>query len=190
MPVIADWAATALFVVFVVAFLAKLRSTQAFDDFAASLSQFGISSITRQRLVAGVVLVLEALASIGLVLLRDHPVARFVLPIALLLGFSAGVALSARTSRGAACHCFGTSTELPTGPHLALNTSLAGLGFVAVLAGGQAGTRGDSVLGIGLGTITGVLFVFAADLYAALSTAGTAAGRSAAGRERGLGWPS
>jgi len=179
MSVIADWAATAMLVVFVVAFLAKIRSARAFDDFAASLSQFGISSISGQRLAAAAVLLLEALASAGLLLLAQHPVARFTLPVALLVGFGAGVALGARSGRLSACHCFGTSTELPTGPHLALNGSLAALGCVAVVAGPPAGSTGDRVLGVGLGIITGVLFVCAADLYTALSTAGPAAGRSA-----------
>jgi hypothetical protein len=167
-----------MLVVFVVAFVAKARSTRAFDDFAASLSQFGIGSINAQRLVAAAVLGLEALASVGL-LLAHHPLVRFALPIALLAGFSAGVALSARTGRLSACHCFGTSTTLPTGPHLALNGSLAALGCLAVFAGGPAGSAGESVLGIGLGIITGVLFAGSADLYTALSTAGTAPGRGA-----------
>jgi len=179
--VIADWAATAMFVVFGVALVAKLRSPRAFDDFAASLSQFGLSSIPGQRLAAAAVLVLEALACAGLVLLAHHPLARFTLPVVLLLGFGAGVALGARGGRRSACHCFGTSTELPTGPHLALNGSLAALGCAAVLAGDPAGSTGDSVLGIGLGIISGVLFVGAADLYAALSTAGPAAGRTPSG---------
>ena len=185
MPVIADWAATAMFVVFAVAFVAKVRSAQAFDDFAASLSQFGVSSVSGQRLTAAAVLLLEALACAGLVLLNHHPLARFVLPVALLAGFAAGVALGARSGRLGACHCFGTSTELPTGPHLALNASLAALGFVAVLAGGPGGSAGDSVLGVGLGVITGVLFVFAADLYTALSTAGSVAGRGAVSEKGG-----
>ncbi|HEV2885279.1 MAG TPA: MauE/DoxX family redox-associated membrane protein [Jatrophihabitans sp.] len=172
MPVIADWAATAMLVVFVVAVIAKLRSARAFDDFAASLTQFGISSISGQRLAAGAVLLLEAIASAGLLVLAHHPLARFALPIALLVAFGAGVAFGARGGRASACHCFGTSTELPTGPHLALNGSLAALGCLAVLAGDPAGSAGDAVLGIGLGIITGILFVCAADLYAALSTRG------------------
>ena len=185
MPVIADWAATAMFVVFAVAFVAKLRSMRAFDDFAASLSQFGLSSISGQRLAAAAVLLLEALACAGLVLLAHQPVARFALPIALLVAFAAGVAFGARGGRRSACHCFGTSTELPTGPHLALNGSLAALGCLAVWAGDPAGSAGDAVLGIGIGVITGVLFVCAADLYAALSTRGTAAGRSAVAEKVG-----
>lgn len=167
-----------MLVVFVVAFVAKARSARSFDDFAASLSQFGIASITAQRLLAAAVLSLEAIASVGL-LLAHHPLVRFALPIALLAGFSAGVALGARTGRLSACHCFGTSTTLPAGPHLALNGSLAALGLLAVFAGDPAGSAGESVLGIGLGVITGVLFVCSADLYAALSTASTAPGRGA-----------
>jgi hypothetical protein len=166
-----------MLVVFVVAFVAKARSARAFDDFAASLSQFGIGSITAQRLVAATVLSLEAVASVGL-LLAHHPLVRFALPIALLAGFSAGVALGARAGRLSACHCFGTSTTLPTRPHLALNGSLAALGCLALFAG-PAGSAGESVLGIGLGIITGILFVGSADLYTALSTASTAPGRGA-----------
>lgn len=173
-----------MLVVFVVAFVAKARSAQAFDDFAASLSQFGIGSITAQRFTAAAVLGLEAVASVGL-LLAHHPLVRFALPIALLAVFSAGVALGARAGRLSACHCFGTSTTLPTGPHLALNGSLAALGCAAVLAGGAAGSTGESVLGIGLGIITGVLFVGSADLYTALSTAGTAPGRGAVSEKVG-----
>lgn len=178
MSVIADWAATAMFVVFAVAFAAKARSASAFDDFAASLSQFGISSIGGQRLLAAVVLLLEALACVGLVLLAHHPVARFVLPVLLLLGFSGGVALTARTGRLSACHCFGTSTELPAGPHLALNGALVVLGCLAAFGGDPAGTAGDTVLGIGLGVISGILFVSAADLYQALSVGGAAGRRT------------
>lgn len=178
MPVIADWAATAMFVIFAVAFLAKARSVSAFDDFAASLSQFGVRSIGGQRLLAAGVLLLEALACAGLALLVHHPFARFVLPVILLLGFSVGVALSARAGQLTACHCFGTSTQLPAPAHLALNCALAALGCLAVVADGSAGTAGDTVLGIGLGVITGVLFAASADLYLALSTGG-AAGRRA-----------
>jgi hypothetical protein len=182
MQVLTGWAATAMFVVFVVAFLAKARSATAFDDFAASLSQFGISSIGGQRLLAAVVLLLEALACVGLVLLAHHPLARFILPVLLLLGFSGGVALTARTGRLSACHCFGTSTELPARPHLALNGALAVLGCLAAFAGDPAGSAGDTVLGIGLGVISGSLFVGAADLYQALSTGGATGRRAAPGR--------
>jgi methylamine utilization protein MauE len=182
--VIADWAATAMFVVFVVAVAAKLRSASAFDDFAGSLSQFGISSITAQWWTAAAVLLLEAIASAGL-LLAHHPVARFALPVALLLGFSAGVALASRGGRASACHCFGTSTELPTGPHLSLNGALAVLGIVAVWADDPSGSTGDSVLGIGLGVITGVLFVCAAELYAALSVGASASVRGAVAEKVG-----
>ena len=185
MSVIADWAATAMFVVFAVAFMAKVRSVTAFDDFAASLSQFGVSSIGGQRLLAASVLLLEALACVGLVLLAHHPVARFVLPVVLLLGFSVGVAASGRAGRLTACHCFGTSTELPTSAHLALNCSLAALGCLAAVVGGSAGSAGDTVLGIGLGVITGVLFAASADLYVALSTGAAAAGRGAISERMG-----
>lgn len=171
MYVLTGWTATAMFVVFAVAFLAKVRSTTAFDDFAASLSQFGVRPVGGQRLLAAVVLLLEASACVGLVLLAHHPVARFVLPVLLLLGFSAGVALSARSGRLAACHCFGTSTELPAPAHLTLNCALAALGVLAMTIGGSSGSTGDTVLGVGLGVITGVLFAASADLYLALSTA-------------------
>ncbi|MGI8667443.1 MAG: MauE/DoxX family redox-associated membrane protein [Jatrophihabitans sp.] len=171
---IADWAATAMFVVFAVALLAKVRSVSALDDFAASLSQFGIRSIGGQRLLAAAVLLLEALACGGLVLLVHHPLARFILPVVLLLGFSVGVALSGRAGRLAACHCFGTSTELPTPAHLALNCLPAALGCLAMVTDGPAGTAGDTALGVGLGVITGVLFAGSADLYLALSTGGPA----------------
>src|ERR1700712_5203314 len=110
MPVIADWAATTMIVVFVVAFVAKARSAQALDDFAASLSQFAIRGIGAQRLAAAVVLLFEAAAVAGLLLLAAHPVARFALPILLLIGFAGAIAASARRGRLTACHCFGTST--------------------------------------------------------------------------------
>lgn len=181
MHVLTGWAVTAMFVVFAVAFLAKARSGTAFDDFAASLSQFGVRSISGQRVLAAAVLLCEALACVGLVLLAGHALARFVLPIVLLLGFSAGVGLSARGGQLTACHCFGTSAELPPGPHVALNAALAGLGVLAGLGGDPGGGAGDTVLGIGLGVISGVLFVCSADLYMALSTGrrGVAAGRTA-----------
>lgn len=178
----ADWAATAMFVVFAVAFGAKARSTETFDDFAASLSQFGLRSILGQRLLAGLVLLLEALACIGLLLLAHHPLARFLLPVLLLLGFSVGVALSAGAGRLTACHCFGTSTELPVPAHLAMNCSLAALGSLAAVVGNSAGSAGDTVLGVGLGVITGVLFAASADLYVALSTSTPADQGAASGR--------
>lgn len=180
MPVIADWAATAMFVVFAIAVLAKLRSGSAFDDFAASLSQFGIRAIPVQRAAAAAVLLLETLACAGLLLLSHQPVARFALPVGLLVAFGAGVVLSTRGGRATACHCFGSDTELPTGLHLVLNGSLAAFGCLAAFGGRSAGTAGDTVLGVGLGIISGVLFVFAADLYVALSTRGPADARRAA----------
>lgn len=169
MSVIADWAATTMLLVFGTAFVAKARSRVAFDDFAASLTQFGLRTILAQRVTAAVVLALEVAACIGLLLLGGHPIARFALPILLLVGFGVGIGLTARGGRSSACHCFGTSTELPAGPHLLLNGALTVLGCLAAGAGGQAGSTGDSVLGIGLGTISGILFVCAADLYTALS---------------------
>lgn len=185
MHVLTGCAATAMFVVFAVAFVAKARSATAFDDFAASLSQFGIRSIGGQRALAAAVLLLEALACVGLVLLPHHPLARFALPVGLLLGFSAGVGLSGRGGRSSACHCFGTSTELPPGPHVALNAALAVLGVLAGIGGDPGGTVGDTVLGIGLGMILGVLFVCSADLYIALSTGGRAAGARQPGQKVG-----
>jgi len=172
-----------MFVVFAVAFVAKVRTAAAFDDFAASLSQFDIRSILGQQLVAVLVLLLEVLACAGLLTLAHHPLARFVLPVLLLLGFSVGVALSARGGQLTACHCFGTSTELPTSAHLALNCSLAALGCLAAVTGGSAGSAGDTVLGVGLGVITGMLFAASADLYVALS-AGRAAARRGAVSEK------
>jgi hypothetical protein len=183
--VLTGWAATAMFVVFAVAFLAKARSVTAFDDFAASLSQFGVRSIGGQRVLAVVLLLLEALACGGLALLAHHPLVRFVLPVGLLLGFSAGVGLSARSGQLAACHCFGTSTELPAGPHVTLNAGLAILGVLAGVGGDPGGTSGDTVLGIGLGVISGVLFVCSADLYTALSTGGRAVGAGQTARKAG-----
>src|SRR5579885_2993065 len=117
MHVLTGWAGSAMFVVFAVAFVAKARSVTAFDDFAASLSQFGVRSIGGQRVLAGVVLVLEVLACVGLAALAHHPLARFALPVVLLVAFSAGVGWSASGGQLTACHCFGTSTELPPAPH-------------------------------------------------------------------------
>jgi hypothetical protein len=168
-----------MFVVFAVAVLAKVRSASAFDEFAASLSQFGIRAIPVQRAVAVAVLLFETLACAGLLLFPQRPAARFALPVLLLVAFATGVAISARGARSTACHCFGTATELPTGLHLALNGSLATLGCLAATGGDPAGTAGDAVLGVGLGIISGVLFVFAADLYVALSTRGSVDGRRA-----------
>lgn len=185
MHVLTDWAGTAMFLVFAVAFLAKVHSVAAFDDFAASLSQFGVRSIAGQRVLAAAVLLLEALACVELVGLAHHPLARFVLPVVLLLGFSAGVGLSARTGRLTACHCFGTSTELPPGPHVVLNAALAVLGVLAGVGGDPGGTFGDTVLGTGLGVISGVLFVCSADLYIALSTGGRAVGAGQAAQKAG-----
>src|SRR5689334_16930117 len=103
MSVMVDWAATTMTVVFVVAFAAKARSARAFDDFAASLNQFAIRSIRAQRLTAALVLLAEALAVAGLVLLPAHPLARFALPVLLLAGFAAGIAASERRGWLTAC---------------------------------------------------------------------------------------
>ncbi|MDQ2838447.1 MAG: hypothetical protein M3Y42_09465 [Actinomycetota bacterium] len=180
MSVIADWAATTMVLVFGTAFVAKARSRLAFEDFAVSLTQFGLRTVLAQRVTATVVLALEVAACIGLLLLGGHPIARFALPILLLVGFGVGIGLTARGGRPSACHCFGTSTELPAGPHLLLNGALAVLGCLAAGAGGQTGSTGDSVLGIGLGIISGVLFVGAADLHTALFSKAAAGANSAA----------
>ena len=80
MSVIADWAATAMFVVFAVAFVAKARSAEAFDDFAASLSQFGMRAIASQRLRPLPCWRWRRLPAPALVLLANHPLPRFALP--------------------------------------------------------------------------------------------------------------
>jgi hypothetical protein len=185
----ADWAATTMTVVFLVAFVAKARSAQAFDDFAASLSQFGIDGINAQRLAAMVVLLAEAAAVAGLLLLPAHPLARFALPILLLIGFAVGIAASERRGQLTACHCFGASTELPTKAHLLLNGGLAALGLLAIGAGRPTASAGETVLGIGLGVISGALFVGSSDLYLALSTSSPvpARGRHTAPTEEKVG---
>jgi len=171
MPVVADLAATAMLVVFAVALVAKSRSAMAFDDFAASLSQFGINSVRRQRLAAGGVLIVEATSCAGLLLLGHHPVVRFALPVLLLAFFALAIGLSAHRGQVTACHCFGTSATLPTRPHIVMNCGLALLGCLAMTSHPVDGSAGDAVLGIGLGLIVGILFASSADLYVALSTA-------------------
>jgi len=164
-----------MFAVFAVALIAKSRSALAFDDFASSLSQFGIKSIRQQRFAAAGVLVVEAASCIGLLLLGQHPVLRFALPVLLLAFFAVAIALSAHRGQLTACHCFGTAATLPTAPHVAMNCGLALLGCVAMASHPGASSAGDVVLGIGLGLIIGILFVSSADLYTALSTAPPAA---------------
>jgi hypothetical protein len=171
-PALSLGVAVALLIAFGVALLSKVRSRTALDDFEFSLSQYGLRGRLGQRVVARLVITLEAVAVIALLALPAHPVPRFAPAVLLLIGFSVAIGSSAGGRSVVECHCFGSSTALPVRLHVGLNLSLAAAGLIAMTGpAGLAAAGSDRVLGTGLGIIAGALFVCASFLYEALSTA-------------------
>ncbi|MFD1322750.1 MauE/DoxX family redox-associated membrane protein [Micromonospora sonneratiae] len=116
--------------VFLVAVTGKLRSRTAFDDFVASVAQFGLLPERWLPLTARLVLTGEA----GIVLLLALPAtvpAGYALAIGVLGILSAGMLTAVRRGRRPACLCFGAA-GVPIGArHVARNLLLA-----AIAAGG------------------------------------------------------
>ncbi|MFG1779100.1 MauE/DoxX family redox-associated membrane protein [Micromonospora sp. NPDC049051] len=126
-----------LALVFLAAVLGKLRTRAGFDEFVASVGQFGVPA----RWVGPVARVAVATEAAVVVLLAvPATVPAGLLLAAGLLGVLT-VAIAAALRRGVrpACRCFGAA-DAPIGPrHVARNLALAGVALLGLLGGAAAG---------------------------------------------------
>ena len=164
-------AAAALLVTFAVAVVGKVRSADAFREFAAATGQFGVPRSARTAAAAAVVAA-ELAVVVTLLLPFDRPLARLGPAVALLGVLSVAVAAAARGGRRVDCHCFGVGGPTATRPHLAVNTALVVLGLAGVVAPGTPADGGTTVLAVGFGVIAGVVAVTAVPVLEAIGPAG------------------
>ncbi|SNS63110.1 hypothetical protein SAMN05421812_101188 [Asanoa hainanensis] len=141
---------TALLVVFGVAAVQKGRSQAAFLAFVSALRSFGLGGAARP--VGYAVVAAETVAA--LLLAWPHTVtAGYLLALALLTVFMAGIVRASRSPTPVACRCFGFGGG-PLGiRHLIRNAVLGGMAVVGLLA-----DRGPVDAGAALAAIGG-LFV-------------------------------
>ncbi|WP_418059910.1 MauE/DoxX family redox-associated membrane protein [Pimelobacter simplex] len=158
MTFIASMATAAILVTFAVAAASKLRSRQAFVDFAVGLGDLGLRGATAAT-VAFAVVALEAALCVALVAgLFWWPAGRTALVAAALLlvaftGFI--VRASRRTDGGFACRCFGSDEVTDVPVHVAANLALAVLALAGAVVPVTEAAPGTVVLGLGLGALLG-----------------------------------
>ena len=142
-----------LAVVFAIAAFGKVRSASALAAFRDGLAQFGVAPSRIRRSVAGAVIAAE----VGVVvLLGVAPRAGFLLAIALLVVFSAGIANALRRGVAVACRCFGSSAS-PIGPeHLVRNALLVAVGVLGAAGRAPSHPALEAVTAV-LGALAGVL---------------------------------
>ena len=164
--------AVGLAVVFATAAVSKIRSRTSFQEFAASLGQFGLRSARVKRLsAAGVIGAEVAAAGALLTPWATSGLIRFGPATGLLAVFSIAVAVAGAKNERFACHCFGSRAPSRTGPHLATNAVLIAVGVVGMAAPGTGPGLSDGlrVLAIGLGAVAGVLVVSGSVIAEALA---------------------
>ncbi|MEV6398955.1 MauE/DoxX family redox-associated membrane protein [Streptomyces sp. NPDC051907] len=159
--------------VFLVAVAGKLRGRAAFDEFAASIRAMRLLPRRLAAPAAAAVAATEAAVVVLLAWPAAVP-AGFALAAALLIVFTAGIALALRRGRREPCRCFGASAA-PLGPvHVVRNLFLAlaaAAGLVLSLAEGAhwPPNAGAGALALTAGVI-GVLLVVRLDDLTALFT--------------------
>jgi hypothetical protein len=163
--------AVAFVVVFATAALSKIRSRTAFQEFAASLGQFGLRSARAKRLLAAGVIGAEVVATCALLIPRDIAgFVRFGPATGLLVAFSVAAAVAGAKSERFVCHCFGSRAPYRIGPHLVTNALLIAVGVAGMTTpAGPVLSGGLRVLVIGLGAVAGVLVVSVSAIAEALT---------------------
>ena len=193
-------------VVFGTSAAAKLRGRAAYAGFVAGLGDSGLITARFLPAIAAVLAGAEVLiaagaaATAGYALAGQGPAATALAGFVLLAGvllagaLSAGVAVLIRAGRPARCACFGSASARPLGvPALARNLALLvvfAAGFLASVPGLHDSAIAGSLVALGGGGITGLLFVHledVVDLFGGSPGAGPAWTRVAGSRERRLG---
>jgi hypothetical protein len=152
--------AVALVVVFATAAVSKIRSRTSFQEFAASLGQFGPRSGWVRWLSAVGVVGAEVTVTGALLTPWDTAgIVRFGPAIGLLVVFSVAVAVAGAKNGRFVCHCFGSRAPSRTGPHLVTNAVLIAAGVVGMTGPSTGLSDGLRVVAVGLGAVVGVLVV-------------------------------
>jgi hypothetical protein len=147
-------------VVFAVAVVGKARSRAAFKAFVDSLAAFGWLPAGRRRLVAIMVVVVEAI-TVVLVAVPVTAAAGLALAGGTLAAFTASAWRQARIGRPVRCRCFGTDGGEFGSAQLVRNGLLLATAIVGLVAAALAGTGPVAVpgaaLAVALGALAGLL---------------------------------
>ncbi|MFF3868805.1 MauE/DoxX family redox-associated membrane protein [Micromonospora sp. NPDC001898] len=153
--------------VFLVSSLSKVTGRGAFETFAASIRDLGLAPTRTVRPLAGTVVAVEfAVWTLLAVPLPVTGVAGLLVAAALLLVFSAGIAVSLRRGTRTACRCFGASTVALGLPHVVRNAVLAALAAAAAPATLEPTPThlGGAALAAVAGTVLGLLVAAGDDI--------------------------
>jgi hypothetical protein len=179
---LASLATAAALTTFAVAALSKVRSSQAFVDFAVGLGELRLRG-GLARAAAAATIAVELLLCVGLGAgITWWPAGRFALAgcAVVLASFTTIVVRASRSTRDFACRCFGSEdvTNIPL--HVVTNLSLALLCVLGAVAPRHPSAAGTTVLGLGLGALVGAAIVASEVLLDTFrrDTPATAAGRS------------
>ncbi|MFC4589316.1 MauE/DoxX family redox-associated membrane protein [Sphaerisporangium corydalis] len=157
--------ATLIALVFLASAVAKLRDLPGFRRSLPALAPVGAGLV---RPLAMLVVALEAATPI---LLVTPPATSygFALACALLIAFSAAIAVALRRGRQAPCRCFGASST-PIGPrHLVRNATLLGIAGLGWLAPERLFPPAGGAVAVAAGLFGAILIVSfddIADLFA------------------------
>ncbi len=170
-----------LVVVLAVAALGKARGRRPFEDFIQTLGRFGFPRAWVGPPLAATVITAEGLSAL---LLLVAPLAGYVAALALLGGFTVGLARVWRGGEPVRCRCFGASDTPVGAAHLVRNGLLLVvlvLGVFSLRAGvGGPASVGLSVLAGALGALAGLFVTRWDDLVFLLRDPQSVASSSAA----------
>lgn len=146
-----------LLTVFAVALAGKVSGKDAFAAFAGSLRRMGVVPERTVAVAARASVVTEAVVVVLLAIpARFAAAAGFALAAALLVVFTAAVALSLRRGNAAPCRCFGASSTPLGTRHVARNLLLLAVALAGLAAAPAPGS----------GTVAGLLVAGAAGAVA------------------------
>jgi hypothetical protein len=137
---------TALLVVFGVAAVQKGRHRASFFTFVASLRALGLGSAS--SIAAYAVVAAEAVVTLSLVVPSTVDLG-YVLALALLAVFVAGIARASRSGVPVACRCFGSGSAPLGVRHLIRNALLGGLAVLGLVADDGSLGAGAALAAIG-----------------------------------------
>lgn len=144
-----------LAVVFALAALGKARGRKAFEDFIQTLGNFGFPPSWAGAPLAATLILAEAASAL---LLLVGMAAGYALALALLGGFTLGIAWVLRRGAQVACRCFGASNTPVSAAHLVRNGLL--LAITVLGAAGHGAAPGEP-LPAGMSALAGTVGVLA-----------------------------
>jgi hypothetical protein len=140
--------------VFALAALGKARGRKPFEEFIQTLEHFGFPRSLAGAPLAAALILAEAASAL---LLGAGAVAGYVLALALLGGFTLGIAWVMRNGGKVACRCFGASNAPVGVAHLVRN----GLLLTVTVVGAVSHQAAPGGLAVGMGVIAGTVGVLA-----------------------------